>query len=192
LRKDKVLAIVAYLLMIGGLILIGWSFLPSEGSDEITVPAGDYFYRWKTPSMINGHVSGDYEVIGSGVVQVYVLNSAQYDEFAWDMFPTSSLDDDMGASGSFSADLADTSGYYITVSHGTGYEDVDQTVKVTYKVTGIAFMFMIGGIAFLVIGAVLAVVSMRMKAKARAMEPAPPAPASQPTDVTMFDTKRKT
>jgi hypothetical protein len=193
LNKHKVLAIVAYILIIVGFIGIAWSIQPSKSSGTVTIPAGAEHYSFTKISLwMYGHVSGNYTVVGTGTVEVFVLNSAQYAEYAWDLEPSDSLNMSLGATGSFSADLADTSTYYIAVNHGAGYDSMDQQVKLTYKVSGLDLMYLIGGVVVLVIGVVLAVVSMRMKAKAKAMEPAPLPPVSQPTDVTMFDTKRKT
>jgi len=159
----------------------------------VTLPAGDYYAGVKVSFWMFGHVSGDYEVIsGGGSVQLYVLNSEQYAEYSWDLMPSDSLDYDIGSSGSFSADMADTSTYYIVVNHVSGATANEQIVKISYKVSGLDLKYLLGGVAALAIGAVLAVMSMRMKAKAKAMQPAPLTPESQPTDVTMFDTKRKT
>lgn len=193
MNKQKIVAIVGYILIVAGVIGIAWSVQPSKETGNVTLPAGDYYAGVKVSFWMFGHVSGDYEVIsGGGSVQLYVLNSEQYAEYSWDLMPSDSLDYDIGSSGSFSADMADTSTYYIVVNHVSGATANEQIVKISYKVSGLDLKYLLGGVAALAIGAVLAVMSMRMKAKAKAMQPAPLTPESQPTDVTMFDTKRKT
>lgn len=194
MNKQKIVAIVGYILIVVGVIGIAWSVQPSNDTSNVTLPAGaEYYAGVKISFWMFGHISGDYEVTsGGGSVQLFVLNSEQYAEYSWDLMPSDSLDDDVGSSGSFSADMADTSTYYIVVNHGPGPALNEQVVKISYTVSGLDLKFFIGGVAALAIGAVLTVMSMRMKAKAKAIQPAPLAPESQPTDVTMFDTKRKT
>lgn len=193
MKKSKIVAIIAYVLIVIGIFVTAGSLFPLEESETVTIPAGEgYYWTWEVSFWLNGHLSGDFEVIGTGSVQVFVLTSDQYDEYAWDLVPSDSLDEVEGASGTFSADLPDTSSFYLAVNHDAGYDSVEQEVRMTFKVTGLDLTYLIIGVVILVVGAVLAVLSGRMKAKEKASEVAPLQPQSQPTDVTMFDTRQKT
>ena len=192
MKKSKIVAIIAYILIIVGIVLIAWGLQPTRESDTVTIPAGDgYYWTWKISFWMNGHVSGDFEVVDGGPVQVFILTSDQFIEYSWDLAPSDSLFEVQGSSGTFSADLPDTSSYYLAVNHGIGYESIDQEVRITFKVTGLDLTFLIAGAIVLIIGVVSAVFSRRMKAKESSSEIAPMQPQSQPTDVTMFDSKQK-
>jgi len=191
MNRSKVVSIVAYLMIVAGAIGILWSIQPESNTDTVELPTdAGIFYRMTVSGQLSGHVSGDFEV-DVGTVNFYILDSEQYEAYSYDLDPGDSLYSQTGTSGSFSVDLPDTSTYYVCVDHGIGIGP-GQTVTIHVKVSGITVMFMAGGAVALVIGVVLAILGFRMKAKEKAAMPLAPAPESQPTDVTMFDTKRKT
>lgn len=141
----------------------------------------------KVSMWLYGHVKGDFEVIsGGGTVRFFILDSAQYDDYSYDGVVSESMFTSTGSLGSFSEDLPTTSEYYLVVDHGS--TTAAQTVEITYEVSGLDIKYFVGGIVLLAIGVVLAIVGMRMKAKAKAAEP--PAAQAQPTgEVVIFDKK---
>lgn len=82
MKKNKIVSIVAYLLIVIGILPLLWSFQPVDNKQTVELPAeSGIFYRITIPSQISGHVSGDFTV-DSGQVNVYVLSKAQYAEYA--------------------------------------------------------------------------------------------------------------
>ncbi len=186
--SPKPIRIVAYILIVVGLIGLAWSFQPSEGTTTGELPAGEGYYSYVKISMwLNGHVKGDFEVTsGSGTVHLYILDSAQYEDYRVDGV-SENMFSSIGSSGPFSADLPTMSTYYLVVDHASTTEA--KTVRMTYKVSGLDVKFLVGGAVALAIGAVLAMVGMRMKAKEVAAAP-PPAPGVESTgEVVMFGKK---
>jgi len=187
--STKPVRIIAYILIVIGLIGLAWSFQPTRGTTTAELPTGQGYYSYVKVSMwLNGHVEGNFEVTsGGGTVRFFVFDSTQYEDYSLDGVASDSMFTSTGASGSFSGDLPTTSTYYLVVDHGS--TTAAQTVEITYKVSGLDIKYLIGGAVLLAVGAVLAVVGLRMKAKAKAATP-PPAAQTQPTgEVVMFDKK---
>jgi len=187
--SPKPVRIIAYILIVIGLIGLVWSFQPTRGTTTAELPAGEGYYNYVKVSMwLNGHIEGDFEVTsGGGTVRLFVLDSTQYEDYRQDGIASDSMFTLTGASGAFSEDLPTTSTYYLVIDHGTTTEA--QTIDITYKVSGLDIKYLIGGVVLLVVGGVLAVVGLRMKAKAEAAK-LPPEAKTQPTgEVVMFDKK---
>jgi hypothetical protein len=188
MNKSKIVSIIAYLLIVIGILPLLWSFQPINNDQTVELPAeSGIYYRITLPSQISGHVSGDFTV-DVGSVNVYVLDKAQYAEYAWDLDPSSSMSKVTGATGEFSVDLPSTGTYYVAIDH-ENLGSSEQTVTINLKVTGISTTYLIIGVVMVAIGAVLAVVGMRMKAKEVAAMPPLSSPEVKATDVTMFDKK---
>lgn len=137
---------------------------------------------------LSGHIDGNFEVTsGGGTVRFFVLDSTQYDDYSQDGVVSDTMYTVTAASGSFSEDLPTTSTYYLVVDHGstTGA----QTVKMTYKVSGLDIKFLIAGAVSLVVGIVLTVIGLRMKAKERAVMPPTAAQTGKSGEVVMFEKK---
>jgi hypothetical protein len=187
--STKPVRIIAYILIVIGLIGLAWSFQPTRGTTTAELPTGQGYYSYVKVSMwLNGHVEGNFEVAsGGGTVRFFVFDSTQYEDYSHDGVGSDSMFTLTGASGSFSEDFPTTSTYYLVVDHGS--TTAAQTVDITYKVSGLDIKYLIGGAVLLAVGAVLAVIGLRMKAKAKAATP-PPAAQTQPTgEVVMFDKK---
>ena len=181
--------IVAYILIVIGFIGLAWSFQPTKGTSTGEIPTGEGYYSYVRVSMwLSGHVEGNFEVTsGGGTVRFFILDSAQYEDYSYDGIVSDSMFTLTGASGSFSEDIPTTSTYYLVVDHGS--TTAAQTVEITYEISGLDIKYLIGGTVLLAIGVVLAVVGLRMKAKAKAATP-PSAALTQPTgEVVMFDKK---
>ncbi len=187
--SPKPLRIIAYILIVIGIIGLAWSFQPTEGTTTAELPTGDGYYSYIEISMwLNGHVEGDFEVTdGGGTVRFFIFDSAQYDDYSYDGIAADSLFELTSSSGSFSEDLPTTSTYYLVVDHGS--TTAAQTVEITYKISGLDLMYMIGGAVLLAIGVVLAIVGLRMKAKAQGAAPTPVTQTPQTGEVVMFDKK---
>jgi len=186
--SPKPVLIIAYILVVIGFIGLVWSFQPTEGTTTAELPSGDGYYSGFEVSLwFNGHIDGDFEVVsGDGTVRLFVLDEAQYDDYSYDGVASDSLYAYTGSSGSFSVDLPTTSTYYVVVDHGS--VTTAQTVEIAYEVSGIDIIYLVGGVVLLAIGAVLVVVGIRMKARAKAAEP----PSAKPVtngEVVMFDRK---
>lgn len=187
--SPKPVQIIAYILIVIGIIGLAWSFQPTKGTTTAELPTGQGYFGYVRVSMwLSGHVEGDFEVTsGGGTVRFFIFDSVQYEDYGYDGIASDSMFAVTGSSGSFSEDLPTTSTYYLVVDHGS--TTAAQSVKITYKVSGLDFKYLIGGVVLLAIGAVLAVVGLRMKAKAKAATP-PPAAQTAPTgEVVMFDKK---
>jgi hypothetical protein len=187
LRKYKIVTAIGGILIALGLIGVLWGIQPTSGTETLTIPTGEGYYSYmKVSGWWNGHLSGDFTLTSSGAVDFHVLDESQFEEFSNDFSHSGTLESITDTSGEFSVDLPSTGTYYLTINHGSGYDLTAQEVTINYKVTGLDLIFLIGGIVLLVIGAVLTLVGLRMKAK----ETVAPAPARPPpTDVTLFDNK---
>jgi len=187
--SPKPLRIIAYILVVLGIIGVAWSIQPTEGTSTAELPSGAGYYSFIKVSMwLNGHVEGNFEVTsGDGSVRFFVFDSTQYDDYSVDGVASDNMFTMTGASGSFSVDLPTTSTYYLVVDHGS--TTAAQTVDITYKVSGLDIKYLIGGAVLLAVGVVLAVMGMRMKRKSSATTQ-PSAAQTQPTgEVVMFDKK---
>jgi hypothetical protein len=189
-NPHKVLTAIGLVLMLIGLIGVAWSIQPASGSTTVTVPAGAGYYCYmKISGFVGGHLSGDFTVTPGGSVSFYVLDPTQYADYMQDLSPSGYMFTTTGSSGTFSADLPTSGTYYIAFHRGSGYEGSAQIVEVNYNVSGIELILLIGGAVLLAAGVVLTVIGLRMKSKAKAMEPAM---AKLPaTDVTLFQNKPK-
>jgi hypothetical protein len=72
------------------------------------------------------------------------------------------------------------------VDHGS--TTTAKIVEISYEVSGLDLKYLIGGAVLLAVGAVLAIIGMRMKGKSKATETQPPQ-ASPNGEVVMFDKK---
>jgi flagellar basal body-associated protein FliL len=188
MKSHKILQIVALILMIIGLIGLTWSFQPSEGTTVADLPSGAGYYNYIEVSMwFNGHMAGDFTVTsGDGTVRIFILDSTQYSDYSHDGQVSESIFAYIASTGTFSVDLPTTSTYYLVVDHGS--TTTAKIVEISYEVSGLDLKYLIGGAVLLAVGAVLAIIGMRMKAKSKATETQPPQ-ASPNGEVVMFDKK---
>ena len=194
MKSHKILAAIGYVVIVLGLgALVYEGFIASgSGESSMTIPAGEgYFASFQTKSSMwmNAHLDGTVEVQGAGTTDVFVLDSAQYEEYAYDLEPTTSLWSSHGSGGTFSVDLPGTGRYYIVANHGADSASVDQTVTLSYTISGINLLYVIVGAVMMAIGIALSVVSLRMKKKEKG--PAIPLATASPAEVKMFDNKEK-
>jgi len=187
--SPKPVRILAYILILVGIIGVAWSLQPTEGTTTGELPAGEGYYSYVKVSMwLNGHVEGSYEVTsGGGTVNFFIFDAAQYADYSSGGIAAQSIFTSTGVSGSFSEDLPTTGAYYIVIDHGS--TTAAQAVKLTYKVSGLDLKYLIGGAVLLAIGVVLAVVGLRMKAKAEATKFSAPVSQEPTGEVVMFDKK---
>jgi len=194
MKKHRILAIVSYIVIVIGIGALGYNgfIADSSGTSSMTIPAGEgYFAAFYTKSSmwINAHIEGTIEVDGAGGLDMFVLDSTQYDEYSFDLSPASSLWSAHGSAGSFSIDLPGSGRYYVVANHDSDSSSVAQTVTLSYKITGIDMLYVIIGAVVMAVGIALAYVSFRMRKKDEA---ATPVPSSSPTtEVKMFDSKQK-
>jgi len=194
MKGHRILAIVGYLLIVlgvGPLIYLGF-IAEGSGTSSMTIPPGDgYYASFKTESSMwmNAHLEGTVNILGGGTVDVLVLNSAQYQEYSYDLIPSSSIWSSSGSSLEFAVDLPGSGAYYVVANHATGSSSYDQTVTLTYKMSGINLLYVIVGVVMIAVGAALSFVSLRMRKKEGA--PIIPQATTSSTEVQIFDSKQK-
>jgi hypothetical protein len=194
LKAHRVLAVIGYVLIVIGIgAAVYQGFVADDsGTESTTIPAGTgYYVAFKTKSSMwmNAHIDGSITVQGEGTIDAYVLNSAEFDEYAYDLQPTSSLWSSHGTGESFSVDLTQMDQYYIVADHGAGYASTEQTVTLTYTISGINLLYVIFGAGLIAVGAVLSYAAFRMKKKDKIPSQVPV--TSSASEVKMFDSKEK-
>jgi|GEM_PF-3597636 len=178
MKAFKVLAIVGGILVSIGLILTVNAIVPGSTTETIAIPAGAEWYAYYEFSILfSGSVSGEFQVLSSGSVNLYVMTQAQYDGFSLtgdgpSLFTTS------GSSGTFSANLPSGGKHFLVFTHGGGWEGVIQDVRTTLRVSGIEPTFFVGGIVLVLVGVALSALGLRKKRQAAAARPPefPPQP----------------
>jgi hypothetical protein len=188
MKKSKIMTAVGGILIALGLIGVVWGIQPAKGTETLTIPSGDgYFGYLKISGWLNGHLSGDFSVTSDGIVNFYILDPSQYDEYSYDLQPSDNMKSISASTGEFSVDLPSSGSYYMAIDHGSGYESMTQTVEINFEVTGFDMIFLFGGIVLAAIGAVVSLLGLRVRAKETVDVTAKPTIS----DVTVFDEKPK-
>ncbi|MCJ7488643.1 MAG: hypothetical protein MUO87_00645 [Thermoplasmata archaeon] len=188
MMKRKILGILATLLMVIGVVATVWAFQPAIQSETETLPyGGEWIVYYEISGWINGHLSGDFVVApGDGLITAHIMDLEAYEEYMLTGIVSDTLYSETGSTGSFSVDLPSTSTYYLTFEHSDRI--IEQTFDVDMRVTGITMIAFVAGVAAIVIGVVMAVLSFRMKAREMQMTRSQ---SPQSSDVTMFDEEHK-
>jgi uncharacterized membrane protein len=194
MKSTRVLAVIGYVLVILGLgAVVYQGFIAnSTGTTSATIPAGGQYYvafKTKSSMWMNAHIEGSIEVEGGETAYAYLLTSAQYQEYVYDLQPTTSLWSTHGSSGTFSVDLPGTGRYYVVANHDPGSSSIAQTVTLTYTISGINLLYVMVGAILLAVGISLSIVSLRMRKKD--LGAAPVSGTGSTTEVKMFDSKQK-
>ena len=184
MRMSKVLGVLATIFLAIGVIVTIWAFQPAEQSEEKTIPFGEeWIIYYEFSGWINGHLTGDFVVAPeNGMVTVHIMDREAYEGYILTGILSDTLYTETGPSGSFSVDIPSTSKYYLVFEHSDRI--TEQTFDLDLKMTGIIMMFLVAGIATIVVAIFIAVISLRMKAKEGASETQT---GTQRDDVTIFD-----
>jgi len=184
MKAFKVLVIVGGILLSIGLILTLSAIGPGSTTRTLTIPAGaEWYFYYEFSLLFGGSVSGEFRVLSSGSVNLYVMTQAQYDGFSQtgggpSVFTTG------GSSGTFSVNLPSGGKHFLVFTHGGGWEGVSQDVRTTFQVNGIEPTFFVGGIALILPGVALFALGLRKKRQAAAARP--PESPQQPTGVVLY------
>jgi flagellar basal body-associated protein FliL len=189
MMMSKVLGVLATIFISVGIIVTIWAFQPSEQSEEKTIPFGEeWIIYYEFSGWINGHVSGDFVVAPeNGIITVHIMDKEAYERYILMGILSDTLYSETGSSGSFSVDLPSTSKYYLVFEHADRVSE--QTFDLDMRVTGIIMLFLVAGIATVVVGVFIAILSFRMKAK---QQPVSQQQGTKSDDVTIFGEEQKT
>jgi len=193
-RTARILAIVGVVLILVGLFAAWYGSQPASVQDTSPIPPNatgtEYFSEFDFSVLAGGHVAGTFDVVNGTPVTVFVFNDADYSSYV-NGANVSGLYTTTAVSGTINVDVSGFGTYRVVFQHAPGYENSTQDVSVDLTSTGLDPAFFLGGMAALVLGAVLVgfgVLRMRTTRpstpsgilESRATTRAPPAPPSGP------------
>lgn len=188
MKRFKALIILGGIFLVIGLIAAVNAPANISKDSGWSIPSGaGYYYVYTLNGMFTGeHVTFNYALqSGGGSVDVYLLNSAAYSSYSYDLSVPSSLYANAGSTtGSASVVIPSDGTYYVVVNHGSGSSGSIQSGSMSIQATGLNVTVLAIGIVFAVIGIALLAVGYRMRGKAQR---APPG-YMPPSQVTMFPT----
>ncbi|HEV2317457.1 MAG TPA: hypothetical protein VGV89_07785 [Thermoplasmata archaeon] len=176
--------VVGVLLVIVGVILLGLGYYAISATQSTSVQAGSALEP-PTASFVGGVTVSISWSGGSSSTQVFLTSSNG-------VCPGNpgSTAHGSGASGSFTASLASGTTYYLyACSSSNPATSVPETISVTYSDSGLSYLMLIG-IIVAVLGAVVAILGLRMKPAVKAAEspedvtPPEEAPYEMPAPIT--------
>ncbi len=175
----------AALIVIGGIALVigvaslALGYLPSTATDRMTIPSGPNWYVViDVPIVGGGYLSGNFQELAGGSVNVYVFTGAQYRDYDAGAY-SGALFTTRGSSGQLSVGLPGSDTFHLVFDHATGYEAFQQDVRVTTTVTGMRPVALGRGLVATAIGLTLMGIGLYKRNRedrvARAMVPLAPA-----------------
>ncbi|HEX9341810.1 MAG TPA: hypothetical protein VF992_11675 [Thermoplasmata archaeon] len=163
-----VLVVLGAIFLLGGIGGLAYSAVPTTDSSTVTIPSGaDWYYVYDFPLVTGGHLTGSFEEVAGGTVDVFVFTDTQYKAYdgggaAQPLSATS------GSSGQLDVALPGWDTFHLIFDHGAGYDATQQDVRVEITVSGIGPpIFVFGGIVALVLGVVFLAVAAAMKRRER-------------------------
>jgi hypothetical protein len=168
-RRSMIVTRVGIALIGFGLVTLVGAF-PFDNSTHNTtadIPAGQYVYFQLINQVVLGHLTGSFSA-SPGFVTFYIFTSDQFRSYSTTGFADHIYESD-GSSGSFSVDLPGAGNYYMVADHSRALslQSTSQHLSLTYLFSGIAFAYLIFGIAVLVLGVALVVTGRRIRNKVR-------------------------
>ncbi|HEX7392513.1 MAG TPA: hypothetical protein VF374_06125 [Thermoplasmata archaeon] len=179
MKKGKILIAVGVMVLVLGIYFAVFAVLPTDDTENVTIPAGEWYYVFSLGGIIGGSVDVDYTV-ADGSIHVFVFNSDQYAEYE-STGVAQVLYSHSGDSGSFTFDLPDSGTYYIVLEHGLLSVLFDQDVAFQTTISGTSITGIVTGVVLIVVGAVIAFYGSKLKARESVAAPPPPQ-----TGVTFF------
>ena len=174
-RTFRILLVVAVILIAAGLFSIVYGTSPGTANETDPIPAGWYNYnefRWSV--LDGGSVQGSWQSLDGTPVEVLVYNDAQYGAYVNGANLTG-LYNVTAVSGNLSLSVTGFDTYHVVFQHPAGYENVSQNVSVSLTSTGADPTFTLGGVAAVIIGALLVVfAAVRSRRAAKAQQNAGP------------------
>ncbi len=168
-----ILLVVAVLFAIIGTFLVVASTAPQTKNTSFHLPIGNYYTYIRFDVLTGGTLDVTYQV-SPGVVEQRVMTGAEFSVLQSGGTP-SAIFDDMGSSGGFHIALPSGGTYYLVSTHGTGFENTDQSGTHTMTVQGISPTPFIGGVISFVVASVLVVIGLWLRTRPpRARLPAYP------------------
>ncbi len=188
-RTLRVLLVLAIILIAAGFFSITYGTSPSYVSEADPIPAGwQNFNEFSWSVTAGGTLTGNFSALNGTPVNVLVLNDADYNSFV-NGANLSGLYNVTAVTGTISLNVPGFNTYHVIFQHAPGYVNTTQFVYVNLTATGFDPTFTLGGIAAILIGAVLIVYSFRRSRRtagapgtlpSRATIGPPPVPPSGP------------
>lgn len=187
MKRFKILIVVGGILLVIGLIAAVNAPANISKSSGWSIPSGaGYYYVYTLSGMFSGEQLGfNYTLLSGGTVDVYLLNSAAYSSYSYDLSVSSSLYGRAAStSGTGSVVIPADGTYYLVVNHGTGSSGSTQDGTMSIQASGLNVTVLAFGLVFAAIGILLLAFGYRRRREAQV---APPGYAP-PSQVTMFPT----
>jgi hypothetical protein len=161
-----VLKACAVIALAVGLFLALGAALGSDRTDTFSIPAGLWTYQFETVTLLDGSVSGTFDVRVGDNVTLFVFNQTEYDRYVSvsDRGPIP-LDTASGITGSFSASQKGLGKLYIVLEHEEGTEGVLTNGTMDYRITGLTVSYFIVGIVLTALAPVLWFLGVRARKK---------------------------
>ncbi len=160
-RTFRILLAIGVIALLVGALALASAPAPSVVSETDFLPPGWTNYLEYPKAMVaGGTIAGTWQSANGTPVQVFVYNDADYGAYANGQNLTG-LYNVTAVNGSLSLSISGFDTYHVVVQHAVGYENTNVTVTVQVTLTGWDPTLTIGGIAGLVIGALLITLSAR-------------------------------
>jgi hypothetical protein len=148
----KVLLVLGGIVLLLGVSLIAGGLQGYSHSETFSITAGEEWFSYFDIDMAEGaSVSGEFLVLSGGTITYYFLDQTNYDGYL-NGGPWSALASVSGSSGKLTGTAPRAGKYYLVFEHGPGYGLTEQSVRVSFTISGIDSASMVTGAAVAVVG----------------------------------------
>ncbi len=160
MRAFRVLFLVSGVLITAGILAL-IPPTPVVGTRNVTLDPGYYYY---VPIKVAkaGQISGTFSEASGKMVRIYVFDSGQFNTLQNDGDSLGLFETENG-SGTFSAGFQIPGSYYLVIRHGSGLEQTNEAVSLSFRIDGENLTVLGSGIASILGGVVLWTVGTRRK-----------------------------
>ncbi len=172
IKKSKVLIAGAGVAVAIGMFLIVASIPASSDTTTVTIPAGLFYYLLETRTLLNGEVSGSFNVVSGDNVTLLIFDEVEFSSYeetglATPIFAVS--DNVSGESRPFSVSQDGLGKLFLVFEHEE-LNGGETDVEVNIRISGIAVVFFVIGAVLVAVGAVLAIIGTRLRKNETAEE----------------------
>ena len=188
-RSSRILILFGVILLAAGPLSILYGVSPGYANTTAPIgPGWENYNQFQWAVLAGGSVQGTWQSLNGTPVEVFLYNDAQYGAYVSGSNLTG-LYHAAAVNGTISLSVSGFDTYHVVIQHAPGYEDTYQEGSVDLMSTGADPTFTLGGVAAMVIGALLVVYAVRRSRRlARqpaagpqwdTFEPSPPPPAGR-------------
>ena len=146
-RVFRVLLVIGGVLLLAGLALV-FSSTGSSTSSTDSLPAGSYYLFYQFNLFGSGTLRGEYQETTGGSVNLFVLTEVQFESYRAGRDVGSLWSLGSSRAGTIDVALPGSGRYFLVADHGSAYEQVQQEIRFTLRLTGIDPTTFGAGLAF--------------------------------------------